>query len=362
MQFFSPHRRFAAPEKSTMRPRTTFLGLGLLATGLLLCTGRTAEAQRFGHGHMMMPRPFMMPMSGHPSMMMHPMMMNSMMMQQPSMPMSPTTISPGMTTTPQQSMLNQPTMQQPMLHQPIFQQAFSQHGNAHHLTQPSTVVFPVGVRQAVPFVPPGFTAVPNAAFVPMAQALSTLPATTAGLSNPFSNPYTLAGLGAYGGYGGGYGGYGGYGGGYGGYGGGYGGTGSSGYGANNSGYGMSALSSNANPYVPTTMPDAATSFAKLYGNGSTGSAPSKTTPTKTTIVNVYDGFFQPAKITVSAGTTVKWMNFGAQKHTITSDNDRWDSVELTPGGSTSVTFTEAGTYNFHCRIHPKTMRGAVVVE
>ena len=79
-------------------------------------------------------------------------------------------------------------------------------------------------------------------------------------------------------------------------------------------------------------------------------------------MNVYDDFFQPARIVVPAGTTVRWMNFGRHHHTIASDTDLWDSGELSPGGRYTHTFTERGTYPYHCTIHPDEMRGEVVVQ
>jgi plastocyanin len=63
------------------------------------------------------------------------------------------------------------------------------------------------------------------------------------------------------------------------------------------------------------------------------------------------------------GTTVKWTNEGGAAHTATSDSGTWDSGQLagayngpyggySGGGGYQYTFTAAGTYAYHCSIHP----------
>jgi plastocyanin len=47
-------------------------------------------------------------------------------------------------------------------------------------------------------------------------------------------------------------------------------------------------------------------------------------------------------------------------HTITGDDKAWDSGPVTPGASFSMTFTQPGTYAYHCSFHPF-MHGTVVV-
>ncbi len=79
-------------------------------------------------------------------------------------------------------------------------------------------------------------------------------------------------------------------------------------------------------------------------------------------VTLYDDDFQPSKITVAAGTTVRWRNAGKHAHTVTSDRKGWDSGELSPGEVFSYTFNRPGTYAYHCDRHPRQMRGVVVVK
>lgn len=71
--------------------------------------------------------------------------------------------------------------------------------------------------------------------------------------------------------------------------------------------------------------------------------------------------FKPNSITIPIGTTVTWTNEDAATHTITSEENIFDSGNIRNGGTYSYTFNEAGTFKYYCKIHP-TMRATVVVE
>jgi len=71
--------------------------------------------------------------------------------------------------------------------------------------------------------------------------------------------------------------------------------------------------------------------------------------------------FAPDAVDVSAGATVTWTNTDGVAHTSTSDVGVWDSGIVQPGGQFSVSFPTAGTYRYHCLIHPG-MIGTVVVH
>ncbi len=74
--------------------------------------------------------------------------------------------------------------------------------------------------------------------------------------------------------------------------------------------------------------------------------------------------FQPASVTIKAGSTVVWVNDSGVVHTSTSDTGdavTWDSsVISTGGGSFSFVFTKPGTYPYHCSFH-SFMHGTIVV-
>jgi plastocyanin len=76
--------------------------------------------------------------------------------------------------------------------------------------------------------------------------------------------------------------------------------------------------------------------------------------------------FSPATLTIKAGTTVTWKNTTAASHTVTSDDGKtFDSGTSKPlaaqTGTFSFTFTSAGTFAYHCEIHPF-MKATIIVQ
>lgn len=71
--------------------------------------------------------------------------------------------------------------------------------------------------------------------------------------------------------------------------------------------------------------------------------------------------FDPADVTVTAGTTVRWTNHDAIAHTVTADDNSWDSGLLATGTSWSHTFDKAGDFSYHCTPHPF-MKGTIHVK
>lgn len=75
-----------------------------------------------------------------------------------------------------------------------------------------------------------------------------------------------------------------------------------------------------------------------------------------------EGFaFSQDTITVSPGDTVTWINNDNTPHTVTADDNSFDSGTLTRGDTFSRVFTEPGTYTYHCEPHPN-MTGTVIVR
>ena len=69
--------------------------------------------------------------------------------------------------------------------------------------------------------------------------------------------------------------------------------------------------------------------------------------------------FTPNSLTVKVGTKVTWTNHDSVTHTVTANQGAFTSPVL-PGSSFSFTFTKAGTYAYHCMIHPYMMATIVV--
>lgn len=71
--------------------------------------------------------------------------------------------------------------------------------------------------------------------------------------------------------------------------------------------------------------------------------------------------FSVTSLKVAAGTKVTWTNNDAATHTVTADDNSFNSGDIAPGATYSRTFTTAGTYNYHCIYHGN-MKAAVVVQ
>jgi plastocyanin len=85
-------------------------------------------------------------------------------------------------------------------------------------------------------------------------------------------------------------------------------------------------------------------------------------PPTTDVQILAKGFmFTPTKLTVKAGTRVRWVNQDEEPHTVVSADGLFRSGALDTKDSFSYTFKKPGTYRFICSIHPQ-MVGTVVVE
>ena len=116
---------------------------------------------------------------------------------------------------------------------------------------------------------------------------------------------------------------------------------------------------------------AVTLLAGACGGGASGPSPvpmPSPTPAGSTPITIPIGAstlgnraFNPAQLDVSVGTTVTWTNNDSTAHTTTSDEAGWNSGTLQPRAQFSTTFANAGTFRYHCAIHPD-MVGTVVVR
>ncbi|HSJ70560.1 MAG TPA: plastocyanin/azurin family copper-binding protein [Acidimicrobiia bacterium] len=93
--------------------------------------------------------------------------------------------------------------------------------------------------------------------------------------------------------------------------------------------------------------------------GDTSTVPESPVETR---VGVENFSFTPGDLLVAVGTTVEWQNRASgTSHTTTAVDGEWDSGSLEAGGSFSQTFTEAGSFDYFCAIHPA-MTGTITVE
>jgi plastocyanin len=71
--------------------------------------------------------------------------------------------------------------------------------------------------------------------------------------------------------------------------------------------------------------------------------------------------FAPVKVTIPAGTTVKWTNRDDIPHTVVSeDHATFKSQVLDTNQEFTHTFSKPGTYRYFCSLHPR-MEAEIVV-
>ena len=81
-------------------------------------------------------------------------------------------------------------------------------------------------------------------------------------------------------------------------------------------------------------------------------------------VDIPEIAFEPADITVKAGTTVTWTNSDDIPHTVTKEGGpgaEFDSGDLDPGSTFEQTFDAPGKVDYVCTIHPG-QAGTVTVK
>ncbi len=80
-----------------------------------------------------------------------------------------------------------------------------------------------------------------------------------------------------------------------------------------------------------------------------------------TEIKIANFSFTPATISVTAGTTITWINRDDIPHKVMGSNDEFKSKVLDTDEKFSYTFSKAGTYSYFCSLHPK-MTGQIVVR
>ena len=92
-----------------------------------------------------------------------------------------------------------------------------------------------------------------------------------------------------------------------------------------------------------------------------GGATTGTTTATGKVVIISDLTFSPATLTIDAGNAVTWTNQEGIIHTVVSDTGLFESGSMVRNATFSHTFNTAGTYTYHCGLHPE-MKGTVIVR
>jgi plastocyanin len=78
-------------------------------------------------------------------------------------------------------------------------------------------------------------------------------------------------------------------------------------------------------------------------------------------VSIQNMAFSPATMTVKVGDKVTWTNQDSVGHSATADDSSFDTGVIEQGQSGSSTFAKAGTYTYHCSVHPN-MKATIIVQ
>ena len=80
-----------------------------------------------------------------------------------------------------------------------------------------------------------------------------------------------------------------------------------------------------------------------------------------TVVEIHNMKFNPATLTITAGTKVTWVNEDESPHTVTDKGRAFRSAAVDTKDSFSYTFATPGDFTYFCTIHSM-MDGKIVVK
>lgn len=129
-------------------------------------------------------------------------------------------------------------------------------------------------------------------------------------------------------------------------------------------------------WIGVTFGCGSSSSSSNTGGGTpTAPSPPPSSPTSGS-VSIQDFVYAPGTVSITVGGNVTWTNQGPSIHMAVSDAGLWNSGTLAApgggggpyggggsgsGGTFNWVFSQAGTYPYHCEIHP-TIRGSIVVS
>jgi plastocyanin len=73
-------------------------------------------------------------------------------------------------------------------------------------------------------------------------------------------------------------------------------------------------------------------------------------------VEIVDFAYSPEPVTAKVGDVVGWTNGDDAPHTATLDDGSCSTDNIESGATGLLVFNEAGTYTYHCNVHPTQMK------
>jgi plastocyanin len=97
------------------------------------------------------------------------------------------------------------------------------------------------------------------------------------------------------------------------------------------------------------------------GGGAAGCAVAPSGSTATVSATIKNFAFSPTPIEAKVGDVIGWANQDSTAHTVTMDNGACDTKQIAAGSTAMLVFSAAGTYTYHCAIHPQ-MKATIDVK
>jgi len=131
----------------------------------------------------------------------------------------------------------------------------------------------------------------------------------------------------------------------------------------------SAEATSSPSVAPTSTSTAEATGTSAVGATSTATAAADPTANSTSSPEAGDNDYETEiedfafeqGITVTAGTAVRWENRDGVPHTVTADDSAFDSGPLQTNDTFEFLFEAAGTFAFHCNVHPS-MTATITVQ
>lgn len=79
-------------------------------------------------------------------------------------------------------------------------------------------------------------------------------------------------------------------------------------------------------------------------------------------IDIAEYLYKPGTVSVPVGTKVTWVNHDEVPHTVADRDKRFRSGALDTDETYAFTFTEAGTFQYFCTLHPTMVATLTVTQ
>jgi plastocyanin len=117
-----------------------------------------------------------------------------------------------------------------------------------------------------------------------------------------------------------------------------------------------AASTGGGASAPAGGASAAAGGASAAAGGGAACAAAPSGATAAATVTIKDFKFSPEPVQAKVGDVIAWTNSDSAPHSATLDNGACDTKPINSGATAMLVFTAAGTYTYHCSVHPTQMK------